>query len=310
MRVMLANMLPWARFRKTYGEPIETRELVRRRVGRLAALIVGCDALVAWCSWLLDRGYRGEMECIVAKIFGSEAQKEAAIELFMKTHGGRAFLHGHPFGDNVHEYLAPCIYEGEGEMLGMGFFKSLIKEHGKTFFEPIGKALASLGIKQPNLTNPMTLWALREPMGDYAKWLARETFARAPRPELPGVPPALAAHARFAIKGLQKARLEISAAMRKHQLKLADRQCRMSELSSRAQDLVVMLTTSLWAADQPDETVRAAADVLCRDLARRHTGKRPSDRDFRAVTALGKRIEEGEFSAIAGVDPGEILMKY
>jgi len=50
--------------------------------------------------------------------FGSEAQKEAAIELYMKTHGGRSFLHGHLFGDNVHEFLAPCIYEGEGEVLG------------------------------------------------------------------------------------------------------------------------------------------------------------------------------------------------
>jgi alkylation response protein AidB-like acyl-CoA dehydrogenase len=310
MRGMLANMLPWAKFRKTYGEPIGSRELVRRRIGRLAGLIVGCDALVAWCSWLLDQGYRGEMECIVAKIFGSESQKEAAIELFMKTHGGRAFLHGHPFGDNVHEYLAPCIYEGEGEMLGMGFFKSLIKEHGKTFFEPIGKTLASLGIKQPNLMNPTHLWALREPMGNYAKWLAGETFARSPRPELPGVSTTLSSHARFAVTGLQKARLEISAAMRKHQLKLADRQCRMSELSSRTQDLVVMLTTSLWATDQPDELVRTAADVLCRELAARRTGKRPSDRDFRAVTDLGKRIEQGGFSAIAGVEPGEILMTY
>ena len=64
---------------------------------------------------LADPGYRGEMECTVAKVFGSESQKEAAIELHMKTHGGRAFLHGHMFGDNVHEFLAPCIYEGEGE---------------------------------------------------------------------------------------------------------------------------------------------------------------------------------------------------
>ena len=91
------------------------------------------------------------MECVVAKIFGSEAQKEAAIELFMKTHGGRSFLHGHLFGDNVHEYLAPCIYEGEGEMLAMGFFKSLVKHHGKTFFEPIGKALQAAGIKNVGL---------------------------------------------------------------------------------------------------------------------------------------------------------------
>src|SRR5262245_7709628 len=114
MRVFLANLLPWIEFRKTYGQPIQSGELVKRRVARLAALIAGADALVAWGSWLIDQGFRGELECIIAKIFGSEAQKEAAIELFMKTHGGRSFLHGHLFGDDVHEYLAPCIYEGEG----------------------------------------------------------------------------------------------------------------------------------------------------------------------------------------------------
>ena len=141
MRVMLANMLPWAEFRRTYGQAIDTRELVKRRIARLAGLIAGADALVDWGSWLIDEGYRGEMECIIAKIFGSEAMKEAAIELFMKTHGGRSFLKGHIFGDNVYDFLAPCIYEGEGEMLGMAFFKSLVKEHGKQFFEPIGKAL-------------------------------------------------------------------------------------------------------------------------------------------------------------------------
>ena len=107
---------------------------MQRRLGRLAGLIVACDALTDWCSTLIDAGYRGEMECIIAKIFGSEAQKEAAIELYMKTHGGRSFLHGHLFGDNVHEFLAPCIYEGEGEMLGMAFFKSLVKQHGTTYF--------------------------------------------------------------------------------------------------------------------------------------------------------------------------------
>ncbi len=310
MRSMLANMLPWTKFRKTYGQPIETRELVRRRIGRMAALIVGCDALVAWCSWLLDQGYRGEMECIIAKIFGSESQKEAAVELLMKTHGGRAFLHGHMFGDHVHEFLAPCIYEGEGEMLGMGFFKSLIKEHGKTYFEPIGKALAALGVRQPNPLNPAHGWALRKPMASYAKWFLGETLTPNAHPHLPSMPSNLATHARFAIDGLQRSRMEISAAMRTHQLRLADRQCRMSELSSRIQDLVVMLTTSLWAARQSSEVVRSAADILCQDLTRKLTGRRPTDAYFRAVTKLGETIEAGGFEAIAGVDPGEILMTY
>src|SRR5262249_50745577 len=154
MRVMLASMLPWAEFRRTYGQPIASRDLVKPRIARLAALIAGADALVAWGAWLIDEGYRGELECIIAKIFGSEAQKEAAIELFMKTHGGRSFLHGHLLGDNVHEFLAPCIYEGEGEILGLAFFKSLVKEHGRAFFEPLGKALQREGIKNFSPTNP------------------------------------------------------------------------------------------------------------------------------------------------------------
>src|SRR5205085_2478800 len=188
MRLMMASIIPWARFRQTYGGRIATRELVRRRLGRLAGLVVGCDALVGWCSGLIDEGYRGEMECVIAKIFGSEAQKEASIEYFMKTHGGRSFLHGHMFGDNVHEYLAPCIYEGEGEMLAMGFFKSLVKQHGVQFFEPIGKTLQKAGIRKPNPLNPAHAWALKGVAWPYAKWVLGRRMFPPRRPNLPNMP--------------------------------------------------------------------------------------------------------------------------
>ncbi len=309
MRIMLASILPWARFRRTYGAAIETRELVRRRAGRLAGLIVGCDAMTEWCAWLLDEGYRGEMECIVAKIFGSESQKEAAIEILMKTHGGRAFLHGHIFGNEIHEFLAPCIYEGEGEMLGMAFLKSLIKEHGKKFFEPIGMKLQATGMKQFNPANPMHLWNLREALVPYAKWRVKQQFSGG-RVTLPRLSASLRAHAEFAAHGLHKSRLWIDSVMTKYQLKLADRQCAMSELSQRIQDLVVMLTTSLYAGKQDDEVVRAAADVLCHDLKRRLTGARPTSQYFRTVTKLGEMIAEGKFKSLAGVDVPEILMGY
>ena len=311
MRLMMASMIPWAKFRKTYGAAIVTRELVERRLGRLAALIVGCDALVAWCSSLIDQGYRGEMECIVAKIFGSEAQKEAAIELFMKTHGGRSFLHGHMLGDNVHEYLAPCIYEGEGEMLGMGFFKSLIKHHGKEFFEPLGKAMVAAGLKKPNPMTPAHAWKLRGAIAPYAKWMLGQMTRSIPRPELPAdMPMGLRGHAEFAAGELQRSALEISRTMSKFQLKLADRQCRMSEMSSRVQALVVMLCASLYGARQQDELVRKAADVLCQDLARSLDGSRPTNNYFRAVTDLGRAIADGGFKSIAGLTPDEIMMAY
>ena len=310
MRLMMASMIPWAKFRKTYSAPIAARELVRRRLGRLAGLIVACDALVEWCAGLIDAGYRGEMECVVAKVFGSEAQKEASVEFFMKTHGGRSFLHGHMFGDNVHEYLAPCIYEGEGEMLSMAFFKSLVKHHGMTYFEPIGKALAAAGIRKPNPWNPAHAWALKGVVLPYAKWYLGQKLRARPSLELSSMPDQLRAHVEFAASQFYNAPLEISGTMSKHQLALADRQCRMTELSQRLQDTIVILCTALYAARKDDEVIRAAADVVCQDLTRKLTGKRPSDRYFRAVTKLGEIIADGGFKSIAGLHPDQILMPY
>jgi alkylation response protein AidB-like acyl-CoA dehydrogenase len=310
MRIFLANILPWAAFRKTYGQPIQVRELVKRRIARLAALIAGADALVAWGSWLIDQGYRGELECIIAKIFGSEAQKEAAVELFMKTHGGRSFLHGHLFGDNVHEYLAPCIYEGEGEMLGMAFFKSLVKEHGKAYFEPIGKALQRHQINNFNPLNPGHLWKLRGELTAYAKWSLGRKFIGRDHATVPGLDAKLADHLRFAQDMCQEHAVEISNAMSKHQLKLADRQCRMAELSQRVQDTIVMIVTLMWAHGQKKDIAIASADILCQDLRRKLTGERPADRYFRDVSELADMIISGGWEEISGVPVQEIMMKY
>jgi alkylation response protein AidB-like acyl-CoA dehydrogenase len=314
MRWMLAEMLPWAGYRMTYGQPIERRELVQRRIGHLAGLIVASDALTQWCAGLLDRGYRGEMECIIAKIFGSEAQKEAAIELFMKTHGGRSFLAGHLFGDNVHDFLAPCIYEGEGEMLGMAFFKSLVKHHGKTFFEPIGRTLHQLGVQQPNPLNPKHAWALRKPLLRYAEWYCGRRLARTHWSDVESFAgrsqDGLQRHVRFAQRTLSRSGLEISGTMRRFQLKLADRQCRMSTLSQAIQDAVTMLVTALYAVERDDPITRGAADVVCRSLRRRIEGGLPSDDDFRTVTQLGKQIAETGWKELRGVSAGKILQPY
>jgi len=310
MRVMLASMLPWAQYRRTYGATIDQRELVRRRIGKMAGLIVGADALVDWCSWLLDEGYRGEMECIVAKIFGSEAQKEAAIELFMKTHGGRAFIHGHLFGDYVHEFLAPCIYEGEGEMLGMAFFKSLIKEHGKAYFEPIGFALQAAGIKKPNPLNPAHMWALRKAVPPYLKWRIGQMLPAGTAMDFSRLPSKLQGHARFAGKALKKSRLEIDSLMTKHQLGLADRQCSIAELSARIQNMIIILTVCQHAGKQSDTLVHQAADVLCQDLKQQITGALPNGAYFRSACKLGEQIARDGFSLLDGVEAPEILMPY
>ncbi|HEY9776677.1 MAG TPA: acyl-CoA dehydrogenase family protein [Planktothrix sp.] len=310
MKLMLANMLPWSQFRETYGHAIDTRELVKRRIARAAALICGSEALYQWGSWLLDKGYRGELECVIAKIFGSEAQKEVAIELFMKTHGGRSFLYGHMFGDNVHEFLAPCIYEGEGEMLGMAFFKSLAKDHGQRFFEPVGKALQREKIKSFNPANPAHAFALRNELIPYAMWRTGKILESPDQHIIAGLNPALQEHVNFCMDMLKELPVELSQNMVKHQLKLPDRQCRIALMSRRVQDVIIMLVTCMWAHKQQDEVFIAAADILCQDLQRSLTGKQPSDRYFRACSKLADMIIEGKWKEINDVYKADVLFSY
>lgn len=310
MRLMLKNMLPWAKFRETYGKAIETRELVKRRIARAAALIAGSDALVAWGSWLLDQGYRGELECIIAKIFGSEAEKECAIELFMKTHGGRSFIAGHIFGDNVHDFLAPCIYEGEGEMLGMAFFKSLAKQHGSQYFEPIGIALHKHDIRDFNPGNPAHAWALKGELMNYSMWYIGQMLSAKDSTSIVGMDERLNEHINFAMEQLHQSPMELSENMVKHQLKLPDRQCRIAELSQRVQDAIIILVTACWAHAENDRVTIAAADILCQDLTRKLTGERASDSYYRACSRLADLIIAGEMKSLADIEEMDILMPY
>jgi len=98
--------------------------------------------------------------------------------------------------------------------------------------------------------------------------------------------------------------------MRTHQLKLADRQCRMSALSARLQDSVVMLVTALYASQQDDTIVKQAADGICRQLRTSLTGRAASDADFRQVTKLGATIADEGWQELGGTAAGTILMPY
>ncbi|MDR3612024.1 MAG: acyl-CoA/acyl-ACP dehydrogenase [Candidatus Obscuribacterales bacterium] len=310
MKGMLANIIPWAQFRETYGNAIVKRELVQRRIAKTAGLIAGAEALYNWGSWLLDQGYRGELECILAKIFGSEAQKEVAIEYLMKTHGGRSFLHGHPFGDNVHEYLAPCIYEGEGEVLGMAFFKSLAKDHGVRYMEPIGKTLAKHKIKKMNPFNPDHAWKLRNALIPYSLWYAGKFLESEHNPDLPTMNPVLKDHIEFAVKQLHSTPFELTHAMIKHQLKLTDRQCRIADMSERIQWMIIMLVTALWAHQDGDPIKQASADVLCQSIRYKLTGERATDEYYKTLVKLADQIVEKGYPGMNQVTVEKVLFPY
>ncbi len=310
MKVLLANMLPWAHYRHTYGQSIDTRELVKHRIAKTASLIVGAQSLYLWGAWLLDQGYRGELECIVAKIFGSEAQKEVAIEYFMKTHGGRSFVQGHLFGDNICDFLAPSIYEGECEMLGMGFFKALAKEHGKKYFEPIAQTLHEHKIKNFNPVNPAHAFLLRKQLIPYSFWWLENNIFAAKQNTAYEVQSPLKEHLDFASQRLTELPAILSDNMVKHQLKLADRQCLITQLSAQVQDAITMIVSSLYAHNQADEAVILASDFLGTCLNYKATRKQPDSAYFKKAKNLADCVLDGKFLNIKDIATGDIIFPY
>jgi len=144
----------------------------------------------------------------------------------------------------------------------------------------------------------------------YVRWLMARRLRPVAAAQLPQMPKPLREHAEFACDRLQRMALEISSTMSRFQLKLADRQCRMAELSQRCQDLITMLTTSMYGARHEDSLVRDAADIFCQGLRQKLLGRRPSNHYFRRTTELGAAIAEGQFRSIAGIEADEILMPY
>lgn len=310
MRQLLQSLLPWIAVRDTFGVAIGERELVLGRVGKMASMIMGADALVKWCSSMLDAGYRGELECIIAKTFGASSLQEAAIDLTLKTHGGRSFRKGHIVGDNIHDLLAPGIYEGQDDMLSMALFKGLIKAHGEKYMGPIAKKLATHKIKNFNPANPSHAWKLRNELLALAGWIVKAELNRGDKQKVAGLAPSLQRHVDFATKHFRALPRIINGKLLKHQMKLADRQLVMIDLSLDVQRTVTILAVCQHAQSLGDEASILAADVLCQDLIRKIKPAPVSEQYQRAVSKLGKLVAEGKFKQLKGTMESAIIAPY
>jgi alkylation response protein AidB-like acyl-CoA dehydrogenase len=299
MRQMLASLSPWVQTRETFGAPIGSRELVQRRLGRLAARLVGCEAVAAWSTQLLDGGYRGELEGVIAKVFSTESLKEATVDVLLKTHGGRALLDGNLFADQVHELLAPTVFEGENEILTLGFFGGLSRAHGDAVLAPMRQALGAVTEPVPTRERAGRAVAAGRPLTAYAGWVGRRTVQRL-TPKARGTAVTdLDWLTDLAARLLQQTGLEISTAMRREGGRLAQHQAAVFDLAQRVHWAAVMLVTSRYGARQVDPLVRRAAACMAAELADRLTRARPSGAYYRALTELGAEVATGRFAPAA-----------
>jgi hypothetical protein len=266
----------------------------------MVARIVGCDAVALWAAGLLDNGYRGELEAVIAKVFGSEMLKEAAVDMMLKTHGGRALLDGNMFADDVYDMVAPTVYEGENEILTLGFFRAVSREHA-AMLAPVGGALKSAGYDAP-----MRLWRARGAVAPYARWLAPRQL-RAARP-LGAVPMELDDQAMFAVRLLQGTAVEIDAALRHHGVELVNHQVVALDLAQRVMNAAAMLTIARYGGGLSDPLARQAAACMASELGQRLTGQRPTSGYYRQITQLGAAVAQDDFQLVRDAPHDQPIM--
>ena len=143
----------------------------------------------------------------------------------------------------------------------MGPIASRLGKHGIKGFNPAdaikvwnpGKAFQAI----------RTMWILRRELFPIATWIAGANLNRSDKQKVAGMDKRLAKHVAFALKNFRMLKLKVNDTMITHQLKLADRQCIMVDLSMEVQRTVTILAAAQYAHQRGDEATILAADVIC-----------------------------------------------
>lgn len=261
IRLLLKQAVLYSGKRFTWGQPIQTRELVLGRLGRMAAAQLVCEALSGWSASLIDDGCSGEYEAILTKIIASRCLRQAAVDA-LGIHGGRAFLIGHPLGDSFHDHFAAGVYEGESDLLGLALLKGITKHHP--------------------LASKRTLLA-------WIQWrISRSLQWFPPREDAALLDSELQSLATQARRNLVAASIETDRLLRTHGRKLAEQQLILTDLSDRIQGFISCLAVIHYADRRADIDSVSAAVCWCRSILSGYSGKSRDMDDYRRLAELGR----------------------
>src|SRR5437762_12405343 len=100
-------------FKKTLGD----FDLVKKKIGRMAADVYAMEAMTAVTASLIDRGLEDYMiETAMLKVFTTDRLWEAVNDAF-QIHGGSAYFNDNPLGRMLRDARINQIGEGSNEVL-------------------------------------------------------------------------------------------------------------------------------------------------------------------------------------------------
>ena len=115
MERLLEDCVKYARQRRQFAQPIAKFESVADRIADMKVSIEAGRFLLYRVGWLKERGKSAVMEAALAKLFVSEAHKQAALDA-LQLFGGYGYMKEYPIERELRDALSGTLYSGTSEM--------------------------------------------------------------------------------------------------------------------------------------------------------------------------------------------------
>jgi len=115
MERLIDDCVSYTRKRRQFGAPIAKFPQIADKIADMKVALEAGRFLLYRVGWLTDRGKNAVMEAAMAKLFVSEAHKQAALDA-LQIYGGYGYMKEYPIEREVRDALSGTLYSGTSEM--------------------------------------------------------------------------------------------------------------------------------------------------------------------------------------------------
>jgi alkylation response protein AidB-like acyl-CoA dehydrogenase len=117
MKHLIALATKQANERKTFGQPISSYGLIKKKIGQMVIDCYTAEAAVTMVGGLIDAGYKEyQVEAAISKVYATECLWRTADEA-LQIAGGNGFMREYPYERMVRDCRVNRIFEGTNEIL-------------------------------------------------------------------------------------------------------------------------------------------------------------------------------------------------
>ncbi len=153
MKHLIGMATKQANERKTFGEPISSYGLVKKKVGQMVIDCYTAEAVVTMVGGLIDAGYQEyQVEAAISKVYATECLWRSADEA-LQIAGGNGFMREYSYERIVRDCRINRIFEGTNEILrllialtAMNEVASQLKELSATMSDILSHPIKGFGV--------------------------------------------------------------------------------------------------------------------------------------------------------------------